>query len=157
MEGLKMKKLPVWVIVCLVVVYPVGILFLIYWLLVKYKVIEQFDFLKIVDDKRVPIHQLFGNVVGCSYENGDGSSRQEALKNCKIGDVVTVRPAPTNEYPDSVGVFTAHGNKQIGVLSYNLVNELMPYCNEPKEIVINNIMANDRGIVCSLVVNIYAH
>lgn len=65
----------------------------------------------------------YSNVLGCDYKNGDGSSRQAAIKTLRQGDPLFFKPAPTREYPDSIGVFTKSG-KQIGVIAYPLLNEL---------------------------------
>lgn len=97
----------------------------------------------------------YSNVLGCDYKNGDGSSRQAAIKTLRQGDPLFFKPAPTREYPDSIGVFTKSG-KQIGVIAYPLLNELrnnFPY--NQASVIANKIEQSERGLFVSMLVTIY--
>jgi hypothetical protein len=50
------------------------------------------------------------SVVGESFDNADGSSRQDILRRCRAGDPVTLEREPDNPYdPNAVKVVTRHG------------------------------------------------
>ena len=69
------------------------------------------------------IRDFHTKIVGVTYGNSDGSSRQEYIKKLKPGDELVFRPVPTAEYPDAIGVFTLKG-EQLGHLSAGLAAEL---------------------------------
>lgn len=116
-----MKKLKTWQIILLIIFYPVGILYLIYRFLQKNKSVtsaQKFDV------STAPILRDFhAKVVGVSFNNADGSSRQEAIKECHSGEDVLLKPLPTKDYPDAIGVFSKAG-KQIGFLSADLAHDM---------------------------------
>ncbi len=57
------------------------------------------------------------SVVGESYDNDDGTSRQKIIRRCKAGDQIVLRREPDNPYdPNAIAVTTAAG-EQIGYLS----------------------------------------
>lgn len=67
------------------------------------------------------INDFYTKVVGVSYRNDDGSSRQKLLSRCKNGDEVLFQPFKYDGAP-AVAVFTQHG--QIGNLSVDLATSL---------------------------------
>ena len=69
------------------------------------------------------IRDFHSKVVGVTFGNADGSSRQEYIRKLKPGEELVFRPLPTREYPDAIGVFTLKG-KQLGYLNSDLAAEL---------------------------------
>lgn len=95
------------------------------------------------------------SLFGCIYPNPDGTSRQTYLINCKEGENVYFHPAPTKEYPDTIGVFTKKGGC-IGVLPYKTVNELRGmYAHNKAEAIITEIIHSERGLGCRIKIIIY--
>lgn len=95
------------------------------------------------------------SLVGCVYPNADGTSRQRYLVKCKSGENVFFKPAPTKEYPDTIGVFTKKGGC-IGVLPYKTLNELRGlYANNKAEVIIKEVTHSDRGLGCIIKITIY--
>lgn len=147
-----MKKLKPWQIVLLVIFYPVGIVYLIVWLCKRNKkpvvpVVPQ--------ENREVIREINSNVVGTVYPNEDGTIRQTYIARLNVGDDLFFKPAPTNEYPDSVGVFTKDGG-QIGVISYQTLNELRGlYANNDASVSVNEVIHSERGLGVNMLIKIY--
>lgn len=58
------------------------------------------------------------SVVGESFENDDGTSRQEIIAQLDEGDPIELRPEPKNPYdPNAIAVFSRRG--QIGYIGRN--------------------------------------
>lgn len=94
------------------------------------------------------------SLVACAYPNSDGTSRQTYLVNSKVGADLVFKPAPTKEYPDTIGVFTKKGC--IGVLPYKVVNELRGmYAHNKASAVIKSIDRSERGLGCTIKITIY--
>ena len=105
-------------------------------------------------DEKV-LNVLECSLVGCIYPNPDGTSRQTYLIKCKNGENVFFKPAPTKEYPDTIGVFTKKGGC-IGVLPYRIVNELRGlYANNKAEVIIKEVTHSERGLGCIIKIIIY--
>ncbi len=105
--------------------------------------------------QRTVIKEYACNVVGTDYTNGDGTSRQEYIKKCKVGDSLTFKPAPVKDYPDSIGVFTQSG-KQIGVLGYNVLNDLrQKYARNAAAAEIADVGCSNGRYYCSIKVKVY--
>lgn len=96
-------------------------------------------------------------VVGVTFGNDDGSSRQAIIKNCKAGEDIIFKPVPTAEYPDAIGVFNKRG-QQLGHLNAELAAEMKnKYPNNPMSVTINNITGgDDKNYGCNLHIIIYA-
>lgn len=94
------------------------------------------------------------SLVACVYPNPDGTSRQTYLVNSKVGEDVIFKPAPTKEYPDTIGVFTKKGC--IGVLPYKVLNELRGlYAHNNASAIIKSIEKSERGLGCTIKIIIY--
>lgn len=94
------------------------------------------------------------SLMGCVYPNPDGTSRQTYLVNSKVGTDLMFKPAPTKEYPDTIGVFTQKGC--IGVLPYRILNELRGmYAHNKASAVIKSIDNSPRGLGCTIKITIY--
>lgn len=147
-----MKKLKPWQIVLLVIFYPVGIVYLIVWLCKRNKAPAA-----PAAAPRSVVRDFNSKVVGVSFGNSDGSSRQEIIKSCKPGDDLIFKPVPTAEYPDAVGVFTKSG-KQLGHLNAELAAELKnTYPNNPMSVTVNNITGGgDKTYGCNIHIIIYS-
>jgi len=63
-------------------------------------------------------------VAGVTYENRDGSSRQEAIQNCRCYEQVYLEPEPDNPVdPNAIRVVRGNG-EQIGYLRADLAGEV---------------------------------
>ena len=152
LEVEKMKKLKPWQIVLLVIFYPVGIVYFIIWLCKRSKAPTA-----PTTEPRSVVRDFNSKVVGVTFGNADGSSRQEIIKSCKSGDDLIFKPVPTAEYPDAVGVFTKTG-KQLGHLNAELAAELKNrYPNNPMSVTINDITGGgEKNYGCNIHIVIYA-
>lgn len=149
-----MKKLKPWQIVLLVIFYPVGIVYFIVWLCKRNKGATPASVGNTCKTSK-EIKEMYSNVVGTVYPNSDGSIRQSYIAKLKVGDDLFFHPAPTDEYPDSIGVFTKD-NKQIGVLSYQTLNELRGlYLENNASVSVNEILHSERGLGVSMLIKIY--
>lgn len=149
-----MKKLKTWQKVLLIIFYPVGIIYFIVWLCnrnngggtaapapAKLSVLRDFN----------------TKIVGVTFGNDDGSSRQAIIKKSKEGEDIILKPIPTDEYPDAIGVFNKRG-EQLGHINAELAAELKnKYPNNPMSVTINNITGGgDKNYGCNLHIIIYA-
>lgn len=68
-----------------------------------------------ITDPGKPVHSFNINITGESFQNEDGSSRQEILKRCKIGEPIQLihSPHPKDKY--AVRVYRMNG-EQIGYI-----------------------------------------
>lgn len=101
--------------------------------------------------------EFFTKVVGVTFGNDDGSSRQEIISKCKEGDDVIFRPISMKGHPEAIGVFTA-GGKQLGFLDAELATELREkYPMNPMSSTIGNITGGHDGknYGCNLRIVIY--
>lgn len=144
-----MKKLKPWQIILLVIFYPVGIVYFIIWLFKRNK--------KPVVPARSIVRDFNSKVVGVTFGNDDGTSRQEIIKTCNPGDDLILKPVPTMEYPDAIGVFTKSG-KQLGHINAELAAELKgDYPNNPMSVTVNNITGGgDKTYGCNIHIIIYS-
>ena len=148
-----MKKLKTWQKVLLVIFYPVGIVYFIIWLCNRNK-----GGASTVNPSKLTVIRDFNTkVVGVTFGNDDGSSRQAIIKNCKAGEDIIFKPVPTAEYPDAIGVFNKRG-QQLGHLNAELAAEMKnKYPNNPMSVTINNITGGgDKSYGCNLHIIIYA-
>lgn len=111
-----------------------------------------------IDTSKLKVERdFFSKVVGVTFGNDDGSSRQAIISNCKAGDDVIFRPIAMKDHPEAVGVFTADG-KQLGFLDTNLAAELREkYPMNPMSATIGNITGGHDGknYGCNLHIIIY--
>lgn len=147
-----MKKLKPWQIVLLVIFYPVGIVYFIVWLCKRNKTTAP-----PAAPSRSIVRDFNSKVVGVSFGNDDGTSRQEIIKTCKPGDDLILKPVPTTEYPDAIGVFTKQG-KQLGHINAELAAELKnDYPNNLMSVTVNNITGGgDKTYGCNIHIVIYS-
>ncbi len=116
-----MKKLKPWQIVLLIIFYPVGIIYMIVYLCKKKSsspAANSFDISTATVER-----DFRTKVVGVSFKNSDGSDRQEIIRSCRSGEDIVLKPTPSKEYPDAIGVFTKSG-KQIGNLNADLAHDM---------------------------------
>lgn len=66
---------------------------------------------------------FYTKVVGVTFNNDDGSSRQKNIAACKAGQGVIFRPVAVKGHPEAVAVFTESG-KQLGNLNAELAAKL---------------------------------
>lgn len=147
-----MKKLKPWQIVLLVIFYPVGIVYLIIWLCKRNKATTS-----PVASSRSVVRDFNSKVVGVTFGNNDGTSRQEIIRTCKPGDKLILKPVPTTKYPDAIGVFTKSG-KQLGHINAELATELKNnYPDNHISVTVNNITGGgDKTYGCNIHIIIYS-
>ncbi len=106
--------------------------------------------------KGTVIRDFNTKIVGVTFGNDNGSSRQAIIKTLKPGDVLVAKPVPTSEYPDAIGVFTKRG-KQLGYLSAELAAEISrDYPNNPIKVTVNNVTGGGNyNYGCNINIVIY--
>lgn len=140
-----MKKLKAWQVVLLVIFYPIGIIYLIVWLCNRNKQPAATPAKKFDISAAVVERDFHTKVAGVSFNNDNGTSRQEIIKRCTPGDDVVFKPMPTKAYPETIGVFTMKG-EQIGVLNAQLAKEMhSKYATSPMSAAISGINGGDNG------------
>lgn len=145
-----MKKLKTWQFVLLIIFYPVGIIYFIVWLCKRNKTPT------VSIEQRNIIRDMHSKVVGVTFGNDDGTSRQAYIEKLKPGDELILKPMPTPDYPNAIGVFTV-GGKQIGYvkdeLAVALVNE---YPKNLMQVTVANITGGgDKNYGCNIHIVIY--
>lgn len=156
-----MKKLKTWQFVLLVIFYPIGIIYFIVWLLNKSNKKSEVAAANgqgtavNVDNLRI-VRDIHTKVVGVTFGNNDGSSRQKYISQCKEGQQVQLIPMNDPEHPESTGVFTMNG-KQLGHLTADMAHLLHTEgMGKPIQAVIANITGGgDRNYGCNLHIIIY--
>ena len=155
-----MKKLKPWQKVLLIVFYPVGIIYFIIWLCNRNKqpATGAAPVMRVDMNKLAVVQDFHTKVVGVTFGNDDGSSRQEIIKGCKVGEDIIFKPVPTKDYPDAIGVFNMRG-QQLGHINAELAAELKEkYGANPMSVTINNITGgDDKNYGCNLHIIIYSH
>jgi len=95
------------------------------------------------------------SVWGTTYTNENGSSRQTYIVKLKVGEDLFFKPAPTKDYPDTIGVFTKKGG-QIGFIGYKDLNELRGlFSNSKASVSVKSIDKSERGLGVTMSVKIY--
>lgn len=158
-----MKKLKTWQIVLLVIFYPVGLVYLIVWLCNRNKQSAAVpsaapaNAIHIDTNKLVVERDFHTKVVGVTFNNDDGTSRQAIIERCKPGEDIIIKPVPTKEYPDAIGVFNKRG-EQLGHLGAELASEIKTkWGYNPMSITISSLTGGgDKVYGCNLHFIIYA-
>ena len=158
-----MKKLKTWQIVLLVIFYPVGLVCLIIWLCNRNKQSTAVpsaaptNSAPIEKNKLVVERDFHTKVVGVTFNNDDGTSRQAIIERCKPGEDIIFKPVPTKEYPDAIGVFNKRG-EQLGHLGAELASEIKTkWGNNPMSVTIAALTGGgDKAYGCNLHIIIYA-
>ena len=149
-----MKKLKTWQKVLLIICYPVGIVYFIIWLCNRNKG----GAATVNRSKLTVLREFHTKVVGVTFNNDNGTSRQAILRGCRVGEDIIFKPVPTKEYPDAIGVFNARG-QQLGHISAELAQELKTkYPTNPMKVVIAGLTGgeSDKSYGCNLHITIYA-
>lgn len=108
-----------------------------------------------VDTSKVE-HDFFSKVVGVTFNNDDGSSRQKYIASLKAGDELIFRPVSVQGHPEAIGVFTTSG-KQLGHLTSELAGELRnKYPTHPISATVAQVTGGgDRSYGCNIHIIIY--
>lgn len=153
-----MKKLKPWQIALLVIFYPVGIVYLIVWLCNRNKqpTASTAPAMRVNMNKLTVVKDFYTKVVGVTFNNDDGTSRQNIIKNCKAGEDIIFKPLPTEQYPDAIGVFNKSG-QQLGHLSQGVAAEIKnKYGYNPMSVTVSNITGGgDLSYGCNLHIIVY--
>lgn len=118
MEG--KKKLKTWQIVLMIVFYPITLTYLLIKLIIK--IVRKKKHGNIVRDFNT-------KVVGVTFANSDGVSRQEVILSCSEGEELEVRHYDDAEFPSAFGVFKKNG-QQLGHISRELADDLYAFYND---------------------------
>ena len=105
---------------------------------------------------RTVIRDFHTKVVGVTFGNPDGSSRQAYISNLKPNQDLVLRPVPTAQYPDAIGVFTLDG-KQLGLINEELAAEIKyKYPMNFMQVTVSSITGgNGKNYGCNIHVIIY--
>ncbi len=147
-----MKKLKTWQLILLIVFYPIGIIYFIVWLINKNK-----KPVTTVPPQQLNILREFhSKVVGVTFANDNGTSRQDIIRRCKTGDDLVFKPTPTDKHPESIGVFNNRG-EQLGNVSADTAHELITkYPTNPMKVIITDITGGgDKNYGCNFLITIY--
>lgn len=108
-----------------------------------------------IDTSRVE-KDFFSKVVGVTFNNEDGSSRQKYISELKAGDELIFRPVAVEGHPEAVGVFTSSG-KQLGHLTAELAGELKnKYPTHPMIATVAQVTGGgERSYGCNIHIIIY--
>lgn len=76
--------------------------------------------------ERTPDKEFFTKAVGVTKGNPDGSSRQDIIARCKIGEALELIHQPNNRYdPNAIAVHRRKTGEQIGFLNRDLASDLV--------------------------------
>ena len=141
-----MKKLKAWQIVLLVIFYPVGLVYLIVWLCKRNK--------QPIAPSAAPTGAASIDVNKLVVERDFHT--KVVIESCKPGEDIILKPVPTKEYPDAIGVFNKKG-QQLGHLGAELASEIKTkWGHNPMSITIAALTGGgDRAYGCNLHIIIY--
>lgn len=109
----------------------------------------------IVISSKPVIFEMDKSIMGSTYSNPDGSSRQDIIKKLKPGDDIIFKPAPIKDYPDLIGAFTSK-NKQIGAVPYDVVNMIKDkYADYPMSAKVKEVTYYYDHYLCYVTIKIY--
>jgi hypothetical protein len=77
---------------------------------------------------RKPEDTIRTKVVGVTFENDDGSSRQEVIENCIEGEEIILVHAPSKRFPEALEVHRTN-NEQLGHINAELAHDLLQKFN----------------------------
>jgi len=77
--------------------------------------------------------QFETNIAGITYKNDDGSSREEIMKKCTIGEKLTLTHTPIKQDKNAVKV-TRYTGEQIGWLHDFVAKEIAPILDKGKTV-----------------------
>jgi hypothetical protein len=86
-------------------------------------------------------------VFGVTYDNEDGTSRQQILSKCEEDEDIELKRAPMKKYPNAIQVWTKHGC--IGYISENDNKKLAKYMDSHGEVYnagVSDLYKNKKGI-----------
>lgn len=156
-----MKPLKAWQIVLMIIFYPVGICYLLYWLYkkdqAKYAAPSVAAPVKFDPSKAKVLRDFHTKVAGVTFKNADGTNRQDIVRALQVGSDVVFRPMGTKDHPEAIAVFTNTG-KQIGFLNAKLAVEMRDkYATNPMSAVVAGINGGEEGknLGCNLHIVIY--
>ncbi len=104
---------------------------------------------------RKVIDEFACDVWGTAYVNENGTSRQTYISKLKVGADLFFKPAPTQDYPDTIGVFTKKG-EQIGFIGYKDLNKLRGlYLKNKASVSVGKITNSERGLGLTMIIKVY--
>lgn len=135
-----LKKKNIWINI-LLFLFTYGVYFII-WLIIRIKNNDYYDMLKDPEGyaNKNSLRCIHSKVVGVTFNNDDGTSRQKNIANIKENDELKLIPYEYNPGEEALGVF--HNNKQIGNVNADLCYEIIDKVRD-NEIII--VIANPTG------------
>ena len=102
------------------------------------------------------LRDMHSKIVGVTFGNDDGTSRQAYIKKLKPGEELIVKHMPTSEHPEAIGVFTKK-NKQLGYLNADLAAEINDrYANNTIKVTVSDVTGGgDKNYGCNIHIVIY--
>jgi len=88
-------------------------------------------FMGLLNDNFKIYSGFYSRVAGITHENDDGSSRQDIIRTCSIGDQLFMQPSPFGKFKNATKLFTKDG-KQIGWLTERVAGEFFNLLNDNK-------------------------
>lgn len=71
------------------------------------------------------VRHFFSKVVGVTYRNDDGSSRQDAIQDCWPGDRLALRHEPRNRYDPNAVQVCAENGAQLGFIRADIAEDIV--------------------------------
>jgi len=91
---------------------------------------EKLNWIKDLREKGFKIYRNFNSrVAGVTYPNEDGSSRQDIIEGCNVGDKLFPITAPFGKFKTATKLITKD-NKQIGWLTHTVAEEFYNLIND---------------------------
>lgn len=97
------------------------------------------------------------NVVGCQFDNPDGSSRQAEIRKLSPGDPITLRREPTNRHDPSAVAVDSERGVQVGYIGEQRAAWIGSKLDKamPVKAIVQRVMGARRGAApCGLVIRI---
>ena len=111
---------------------------------------------KIKPKQKEIVWQIDKSIMGSTYPNDDGSSRQEIIKKLKVGDDIIFKPAPTKDYPDLIGAFTAKKKQQIGSVPFDVVKRIKKdFAGNPMSAKVKEVTYYGDHYLCYVTITVY--
>lgn len=124
-----------WVVLVIIVVV-VG------WLVLKRLVVSDKEEYREVEKDEIPFHgfgaetriEFYSKIVGVTYKNRDGSSRQNIIKRCSVGELLELIREPKNEHDPNALKICRQNGEQLGYIGAEQAEELAPLMDSGKRV-----------------------
>lgn len=128
--------------------------YLILWLIIRFKNKDYYEkkYNPEVYARKNNFRCIHSKVVGVTFNNEDGTSRQKNLNKVKPYDELELIPYEYQHREEALGVF--HNKRQIGNINADLCYELMEIINKNKRIFViaNPTGGNGKTLGCNITI-----